>query len=73
MILLRDHHYLAICNQCDWYRYTKRAPFAAMRYAKRHSANALGHKSSVIDLQRMEPVTGYVFYAIPQEEDDPPF
>jgi hypothetical protein len=73
MAFNRNHQHLVICNDCEWYRYCGRAPYAAARYAKRHSANALGHKSSVIDLQSLESVTAYLLDAIPPVKDDPPF
>lgn len=73
MILPRNHHYLSLCNDCEWYRYCGRAPFAAMRSAKRHSAKSPGHKASVIDLQSLESVTAYILEAIPRMNDVPPY
>lgn len=73
MILPRDHQYLSICNDCEWYRYHGRAPFAAMRDTKRHSVRNPGHKATVIDLQSLECVTTYILDAIPQVNDRPPY
>lgn len=73
MIFPRDHYYLVICDNCDYVSHHNKKPFAAQRYAKRHSTHALAHRVCVIDVQTLSTVKIFQQDVLPGTGNDPPF
>jgi hypothetical protein len=72
MILPRNDQFFSYCNQCGWYELCGKAPFKAQRVARTHAKRNKRHKTSVLNVTRLEIVVSH--YYVPLEVvSEPPF
>jgi hypothetical protein len=72
MIFDRSKHYVAYCNDCDWFQVVGRAPFHGQSKMVKHAKAKPGHATSLLEVETLTAVTSRRFDAIPQVKDTPP-